>query len=560
MHRAPPRLALAVMLALSACHRAAAPGGHVRAGTPPEVDIVRARALGQTAGFTWEDWGPEAFARARREGRYLLVDGAAEWCHWCHVMDETTYRDAEVGRLLRERFVAIRVDVDARPDLAERWVDYGWPATILLTPDAEEVGRYRGYLAPERLRALLQRVEALEAESRDTARPLPLDLPASPAMLPWVTASVARDLDGWYDPKEGGWGRTQKAPLGANVEFEVLRAARGDAAARERITLTLERQRAVLDPVWGGVYQYSAAPHWKAPHFEKLMFMQASNLEAYARAWALLRTPALLEDARGIARYLERFLQAPDGTFYANQDADVGAHDRSLPFVDGHVYYARDDAGRRVLGLPWVDTHVYARENGLAVAALVTLHEATGDAPPLAAARKAMDALLATHVGSNGEVWREATPHSGPRFLADAAALGRALALLARTTGEARYRDAGLRVGQAMLRDFADPSGGALYEQTPDRDAVGMFARRERPFAHNVAAARFLAALHALTQDPAWRERGRDVLAATASPATLGAQGRMLGDFLLAADSLGTVPWPEPGAQAASLTAHPGRW
>ncbi|RKH19274.1 thioredoxin domain-containing protein [Corallococcus praedator] len=560
MHRAPPRLALAIMLTLSACHRAAAPGGHVRAGTPPEVDIVRARALGQTPAFTWEDWGPEAFARAKREGRYILVDGAAEWCHWCHVMDETTYRDTEVGRLLRERFVAIRVDVDARPDLAERWVDYGWPATILLTPDAEEVGRYRGYLAPERLRALLQRVEALEVEARDTARPLPLDLPAVPAMLPWVTASVARDLDGWYDPKEGGWGRTQKAPLGANVEFEVLRAARGDAAARERIILTLERQRAVLDPVWGGVYQYSAAPHWKAPHFEKLMFMQASNLEAYARAWALLRTPALLEDARGIARYLERFLQAPDGTFYANQDADVGAHDRSIPFVDGHVYYARDDAGRRALGLPWVDPHVYARENGLAVAALVTLHEATGDARALAAARKAVDVLLATHVGSDGEVWREATPHSGPRFLADAAALGRALALLARTTGEARYRDAGLRVGQAMLRDFADPSGGALYEQTPDRDAVGMFARRERPFAHNVAAARFLAALHALTQDAAWRERGREALAATASPATLGAQGRMVGDFLLAADALGVVPWPERGAEAACLTAHPGTW
>ena len=143
-------LRLLAVLGLTACHAAVAPtvsapssspGGLVRPDTPPEVDIVRARARGLVSGFTWMDWGPEAFERAKRERRFLLIDGAAEWCHWCHVMDETTYRDPEVGRLLRERFVAIRVDVDAHPDLAERWSEWGWPATFLLTPDAEELGR-----------------------------------------------------------------------------------------------------------------------------------------------------------------------------------------------------------------------------------------------------------------------------------------------------------------------------------------------------------------------------------------------------------------------------------
>src|SRR5262245_9500405 len=80
------------------------------------ADISRAREAQEAQAFEWAPWSKESFERARREGRYILFHGAAAWCHWCHVMEETTYRDAEIGRILRERFVAIRVDVDARPD------------------------------------------------------------------------------------------------------------------------------------------------------------------------------------------------------------------------------------------------------------------------------------------------------------------------------------------------------------------------------------------------------------------------------------------------------------
>jgi uncharacterized protein YyaL (SSP411 family) len=515
----------------------------VREGTPAEVDIVRAREKGLVQAFTWEQWGPEAFDRARRERRYVLIDGAAEWCHWCHVMDETTYRDPEVGRILHERFVTIRVDVDARPDLEERWSDYGWPATILLSPDAEEVGKYRGYLAPDRFLELLRRVEALQKES-PSAPTLAVDPRATPAMLPWVASSALQRMDATYDEREGSWGSFQKVPIGANLELEVRRATRGDAEARSRVLFTLEHQHPIHDPVWGGVYQYSAASHWNAQHFEKLMTLQGPNLEAYSRAWALTKQPRVLEEAHALARYMESFLGAPDGTFYTNQDADVGSHERSVPFVDGHVYYARDDAGRRKLGLPWVDTHVYSRENGMAIAALLSLHEVTGEAEPLARARQAADVLLGTHVREGGTVWREASHHSGSRYLGDAASLGRALALLAKQTGEARYREAALSVGERLLKDFSAPEGGALFEATPDSDAVGVFARRGQPFIQNVEAARCLAALHSLTGEAVWQERGREVLAGISTARGIAAQGRLLGDYLLAADELGVIPWP----------------
>src|SRR5262245_36050344 len=129
----PPSLALAALaLACSCAHGPPAPA------TPASEDIALARTRKLQRRFEWLPWNAASFARARAEGRFILVDGAAEWCHWCHVMDETTYTDPEVGGLIAARFLAIRVDIDERPDFAERYADYGWPATILLGPDGAE--------------------------------------------------------------------------------------------------------------------------------------------------------------------------------------------------------------------------------------------------------------------------------------------------------------------------------------------------------------------------------------------------------------------------------------
>jgi thiol-disulfide isomerase/thioredoxin len=57
----------------------------------------------------WYPWGPEPFEVARRTGRPILLDVGASWCHWCHVMDEGTYADAEVARLLRQHFIAVNL-------------------------------------------------------------------------------------------------------------------------------------------------------------------------------------------------------------------------------------------------------------------------------------------------------------------------------------------------------------------------------------------------------------------------------------------------------------------
>src|SRR6476646_10012881 len=91
----------------------------------------------------WHEWGAEAFETAKRENKPILLDIGAVWCHWCHVMDRESYEDETLAPLINERFVAVKVDRDERPDVDSRYQaavqaisgQGGWPLTAVLTPD-----------------------------------------------------------------------------------------------------------------------------------------------------------------------------------------------------------------------------------------------------------------------------------------------------------------------------------------------------------------------------------------------------------------------------------------
>jgi uncharacterized protein YyaL (SSP411 family) len=537
-----------------------APDDDARA-TPDEVDIVKARALGREQLFDWVPWSKQTFARAKRDGRLILVHGAAEWCHWCHVMEETTYRDPRVGAIIRDRFVAIRVDIDARPDIEERYGEWGWPATIVLSPDAEEIGKYRGYVPTKRMLANL--TGALEARDTGTSDDgdalLPRQAGAPSEALWWVGANYTLRMDSFYDPREGGWGWRQKAPIADNILFELRRYEHGDKPALKRALMSLRKQAALIDPVWGGIYQYSTGKTWTQPHYEKLMTYQAPNLSAYADAYRLTQDARMLAWARDIERYINSFLSNDAGGFLVTQDADVGAHERQGTFVDGATYYKLGDTERRKLGIPRVDEHVYAEENGLAIAALCTLYEATKDAAVLARAQRAANLLLTQHVDDRGRVLHDANSKRGVYYLADASAFGFALARLAEVTTaseQARYQSAAVRIAEAVVRDLSDEQptkdatndatkdrGGAYFAQTADPDASGVFSRRRKPYGANVATARLFAALARLTGDDSYRKRAQHTLAAIAVPQALRERGRMIGSYLLALDEADALRW-----------------
>src|SRR5271168_2830359 len=104
----------------------------------------------------WRNWSADVFATAASEHKLVLLNLGAVWCHWCHVMDEDTYRDAGVISLVNQRFIAVRVDQDSNPDLSRRYINYGWPATIIFDANAVEIVKRRGYVDPDTMQAVLQ--------------------------------------------------------------------------------------------------------------------------------------------------------------------------------------------------------------------------------------------------------------------------------------------------------------------------------------------------------------------------------------------------------------------
>jgi len=490
---------------------------------------ARATAAGAIA---WQPWSDAAFTAAKREHKFVIMDLEAVWCHWCHVMDETTYKDPRVIALLGARYVAVKVDQDSRPDLANRYEDYGWPATIVFAADGSEIVRRRGYLTPPEMASMLQAII-------DDPSPGPSVTPEGEHKYPAdvrpdgaLESAMRQRLLSGYDRAGGGWGVAHKYLEPDNVEYCLRAAARGDAEAEAVARDMLRLQRQIFDPVWGGAYQYSAEGDWVHPHFEKIMSIQSDDLRIYSLAAELWPDWGYGKAAGEIGRYLAAFLRSPDGSFYTSQDADL------IPGEHSADYFALDDSGRRARGVPRIDTHRYARENGWAVSALCALSGATGDPAPLADAVRAADWVLGHRALPGGGFRHDESDAAGP-FLGDSLAMGSAFLALYQATGDAawltRAEEAADFIGAHFARG-AEP-GYATLDTT-----VASFPGPRPEFDESVALARFANILGQASGRPADHNLAESSLRWALSPETVAGRGVYVGALLLAAEELRSAP------------------
>lgn len=548
--------------------------------TPPESEAEPAVA----PPVAWVDWAPAAFAAAEASDKLILIDVEASWCHWCHVMDETTYADAAVRRRLAANFVTVRVDADARPDVAERYAAWGWPATIVLDPAAREVRAWRGFVPAERF---VTELDALAQAHRDgTLELTPLTVPESQGATPTaagldqVWARLVGQVDATYDPAKPGWGRAQMYPIGALLEASLVRPTlevklfgaepSGGKGEGKHVDVDVDhaaRARAVFaalaplrDPHWGGVYQYSVGGVWDRPHFEKLSLLQADMLRAYAQLAAHVDDPEARADAlakaRAIYGYLDAHLRTDQG-FGVSQDADLRTEGQAP--VEGKRYYALDDAGRRALGEPRRDLNVYADVNAALAGALARMARVDPAGPWRAQAIERMQGLADTHAHPDGGFSHAPTDQGAPRarYLGDQAHALYAYVELYELTGDRQWRGRAESLAGVLLEDFADPRGG-FASVSADPDATGVFAQARRPPELNAIVARALMRLHRqLDHDEGkslpYEAAAKRALLALGTEASLRPEGRFLGQFMLA-----TLELAAPGVWITVVPGHGG--
>jgi uncharacterized protein len=515
------QLRYALLIALAALGAAARPAhaSGSAADTAPAIHWQR-------------HWSAALFAQAAREQRFVLLDLHAVWCHWCHVMDAETYADRSVIALIGKRYVAVSVDADSDPALASRYGDWGWPATIVLAPDGTEIVKRRGFIPPAQMASLLQAIIDDPTPGPSVLDGAALAAHGSSLMTDAQRRALRQTYDEAYDTKYGGWGSGQKFIDAPTLEYTLMLVIENrDATAEQRARQTLDANLRLIDPVWGGVSQYSETVDWGSPHYEKLLAFQADDMRLYAEAYARWHEPRYLEAAQALSRYLSTFLRSPEGVFYVSQDADLSSA------MTGHDYYARGDAERRHLGIPRIDTHEYARENGWAIRGLCRLHDVTDDPAPLAAAQTAAAWVLAHRALPGGGFRHDDADAAGP-YLADSLAMGQAFLALYRSSGERRWLAHARDAMDFIERQFRDARGGYGTAPAP-AGAVGVFRNPARTVEENAALARFANLLNRYTAEARYREAGLDALRFLAAAA---GTAELRTDVLLADHELATAP------------------
>ena len=430
--------------------------------------------------IVWHPWSDAIFAQAAREHKFVLLDLEAVWCHWCHVMDEQTYSNPAVRRLMSERYIAVKVDQDSRPDISNRYEDYGWPATVIFSAKGGEIVKRQGYLPPVQMASILQAVIDDPSPGPSVEPEKTIAYAVTPFLAPALLAEVNKQYEKQYDAAGKGWAFGHKYLDADSVEYASTLAKHGDKLQEKRVRETLQVATKLLDPIWGGAYQYSTGGNWDEPHFEKLTFIQAQVMRTYAQAYGQFRDPEYLGAAQNVHRYVRDFLTSPEGAFYVSQDADV---------VDGQhsaEYFKLDDAKRRAHGIPRVDKHLYARENGWMINALCSLYAVTGDASTLQEAERSARWVVAHRSVADGGFSHGDRDGAGP-YLGDSLAMGQAFLSLYEGTGDREWLKRAEAARRFIAANFAAATGAGfvtsktstdrVYKPHPERDENAQIVR-----------------------------------------------------------------------------------
>ncbi|MGH9521133.1 MAG: thioredoxin domain-containing protein [Terriglobales bacterium] len=303
----------------------------------------------------WHEWSEEAFAAAKGENKPVLLDIGAVWCHWCHVMDRESYESAEIAQIINERFIAIKVDRDERPDVDARYQaavqamtgQGGWPLTAFLTPEGKPFfgGTYfppvDHYGRPSFQRVLLSISEAFANKKDEVTEQGEMVLraisqgesfsgqgaPVPPTIVSDIVSSAVR----MFDTEHGGFGAAPKFPHPSALDLLMHEYARSrDEKLRDVIVTTLAKmaQGGVYDQLAGGFHRYSVDERWVVPHFEKMSYDNSELLKNYAHGYQVTGESYFAMVAKDIIRWMDELLSDREHSgFYASQDADISLDD-----------------------------------------------------------------------------------------------------------------------------------------------------------------------------------------------------------------------------------------
>jgi hypothetical protein len=427
-------------------------------------------------------------------------------------MNSITYEDKDVRALLGKHFIPVRVDQDSRPDISQRYENWGWPATVIFHPDGTELVKLRGFYSPRFFIPVLTETIAdptpvnygsLAGPERDASKQMRIPQTAR--------AELLATLDKAYDRQNGGWGRSKLVDL-HTLTYALERAKAGDKTFDARTRFTMTQYIKMIDRQGGGIAQITRKPDWSDPLAEFPMFAQEAGLRAFSQAYALWDDPAHKQAADRIYGFLADTMQAPNGGFYASMGRE--SHN------------------------PGIDKRQYTRETAQAISAFTGYYDATGNRAALERAVAAANWVVKERAIPSGG-FRHAEVDRGGPFLSDNLEITKAFLSLHRSSGERVWLERARRNAEFVAENFIDPKTGGFV--TTAKPVASQLTDSTKQKDDNATAVRMFNLLAAYTGDARYREIAETGMGYLTSPAVLDAY-IFLPDVLLAEAELAAEP------------------
>ncbi len=456
----------------------------------------------------WLDWTGEAFERATRENKPVLLDISAVWCHWCHRLDQDTYSVPDIAEYIEANLIPIRVDTDKRPDINRRYNMGGWPTTAFLTPDGRVLGGGT-YIPPERMRQVLRDVKSFWEKSQ--GKPTPeTEMPEPENIIPMgqLSVSIVDEILGEvannFDPVYGGFGSQPKFPSTEAHELALMKYHySGNREFLRIVSLSLQNvgRSGTYDKEMGGFFRYSTQRDWSIPHFEKMSEDNAKWLQLYLHAYQATGDTFYADVARGIIGYVNTWLSDQEnGCFYGSQDAD-------------EEYYKLTKAERAKMKTPYIDRHIFTNWNALMISAFLEASFVLADVSIRDFAMKSLDKLLTLNYkpGEGMYHYYDGQPQLQNQ-LADQAQTAKVLCYAYECTGDGKF----LRIAEELMetssRRLYDSEHGGFFDTVADSNAPGFLSKPAKPLDENSVAAHILLNLYHLTGNESFRKQTEDTL------------------------------------------------
>ena len=460
----------------------------------------------------WYAWSPEAFDRARREDKPVLLSVGYAACHWCHVMAHESFEDPATAAIMNERFVNIKVDREERPDVDGIYMQAvqamtghgGWPMTMFLTPAGEPF--YGGtYFPPSDRHGLpsFTRVLHSVADAYHTRRD---DLQQTTRRLRALYDAVGaaaettgeltaatldqayRSVEARYDTRNGGFEGAPKFPMAMVLDFALRYAHRH----QQPPTIALESFRhmargGIYDQLGGGFHRYAVDAIWLIPHFEKMLYDNALLSRLGVHLWQATGDAEVRAVTERTLDWVAREMTDPNGGFYASLDADSAGGEGNF-----YIWTADEIDDAAIKSYYGVTAH--GNFEGANV-----LHVARPDAATPGQVDRARAKLLATRA-------ERERPARDEKILASWNGLMlRAMADAARAFGRADYHAQARANGDFLARTMVRADGRVMRSHAYGVTKIDGFLED-----HAAVALGFIG-LYELTFDPTWLDRARTI-------------------------------------------------